>query len=399
MPRLSRGSERQARLTRDWRFELLRIISMILIVGAHFLSCDNWALRTDPVRSLSWMGSLHSACISLGQVGVCLFVLISAYFMARSASSPTTRFVKVWLQLFVYSALLMLAYALLDARAFLPERFSGYLHGAGSPISRNALISLFPFLGLNYWFASAYLVVILVSPFLVKAFVAFGPLESRRLLGFLLFVTFAWKCINPSVQYFNDVAYLASVFLLGVYIRLFADDVIVSTRRLIASCALCFLACAVGTHAIGNASVGLLAEMKYPGNLLTAGPGAVPILSLIMAASIFIWMKGMRCTDEMASGGIARLICRLSPYMFGIYLLHENMFFKPMLWGIVFRLAEPQGILMKFLFAACVIAAVFICCLGVAAVISIFALNPLARVTAPLREKLCHWADGALYGQ
>ena len=36
---------------RDWRFELLRIFSMLLIVATHYFASDNWAVHTDPARA------------------------------------------------------------------------------------------------------------------------------------------------------------------------------------------------------------------------------------------------------------------------------------------------------------------------------------------------------------
>lgn len=48
----------------------------------------------------------------IGQVGVALFMLISAYFLAFSTSNPCTRLVKPWTQVFIYSfGLLVLFFA------------------------------------------------------------------------------------------------------------------------------------------------------------------------------------------------------------------------------------------------------------------------------------------------
>ena len=67
---------------RDWRFELLRIFSMLLIVATHYFASDNWAVHTDPARAGSWAASAHDSLIMTGQIGVTLFVLISAYFLS-----------------------------------------------------------------------------------------------------------------------------------------------------------------------------------------------------------------------------------------------------------------------------------------------------------------------------
>lgn len=38
---------------RNWHFELLRIISMFLIVATHYFAEDDWAVRIDPTLSRS----------------------------------------------------------------------------------------------------------------------------------------------------------------------------------------------------------------------------------------------------------------------------------------------------------------------------------------------------------
>ena len=46
---------------RDWRFELLRIIAMFLIVATHFYAADNWSIHTDPNLSRTWASAAHDS--------------------------------------------------------------------------------------------------------------------------------------------------------------------------------------------------------------------------------------------------------------------------------------------------------------------------------------------------
>lgn len=73
---------------RDWRFELLRIIAMFLIVASHFYSADNWSVHTSLSLVKSWASAAHDSLAMLGQIGVSFFVLISAYFLAFNTKSP-----------------------------------------------------------------------------------------------------------------------------------------------------------------------------------------------------------------------------------------------------------------------------------------------------------------------
>lgn len=88
---------------RDWRFELLRIFSMFLIVATHYFASDNWDVHVNPARFNSWATAVHDSFIMLGQIGVTLFVLISAYFLSSRNDSPIPRMIKLWTQVFIYS--------------------------------------------------------------------------------------------------------------------------------------------------------------------------------------------------------------------------------------------------------------------------------------------------------
>lgn len=89
---------------RDWRFELLRIIAMFLIVATHFYAADNWSIHTDPNLSRTWASAAHDSLAMFGQIGVSFFILISAYFLAFNKKNPVPRLIRLWIQIFIYSA-------------------------------------------------------------------------------------------------------------------------------------------------------------------------------------------------------------------------------------------------------------------------------------------------------
>lgn len=66
---------------RNSNLELLRIISMFLIVLGHFAWQTNWSVNND--TSLIRLGAIHCLWIG-GKLGVNLFILISGYFLINS---------------------------------------------------------------------------------------------------------------------------------------------------------------------------------------------------------------------------------------------------------------------------------------------------------------------------
>ena len=61
--------------TRNWHFELLRIISMLLIVATHYFASANFNIKSASDSSGTWKIAIRNSLQMSGQVGVTLFVL------------------------------------------------------------------------------------------------------------------------------------------------------------------------------------------------------------------------------------------------------------------------------------------------------------------------------------
>lgn len=296
---------------RDWRFELLRIIAMFLIVASHFYSADNWSVHTSLSLVKSWASAAHDSLAMLGQIGVSFFVLISAYFLAFNTKSPFLRVLKLWLQIFIYSVGSLLVYCMLCSTSFMPTDLKG-------GVSFRAIISsLLPITYNAYWFMSAFCVLTLLTPFI-------------------------WKLANPSNQYFTDVTYLTTIFMIGVFIRRYQPRIPqIRSWQCLLILAIGFFVCIVGTYFIkSNPNI---SEYGYNSNILTAGSGASPIISVTIATIIFIHItqgKTKHITEP-----IANFILHVSPATFGVYLIHENFLIKPILWHYIFLIPESHGLL------------------------------------------------------
>lgn len=81
------------RKSRNSNIELLRIISLFLIIVGHFSWHTNWSLNGT---SIFLESTIHSLWIG-GKLGVDIFVLISGYFLVKSHYKLSS-FVRIWLQ-------------------------------------------------------------------------------------------------------------------------------------------------------------------------------------------------------------------------------------------------------------------------------------------------------------
>lgn len=91
-------------MKRDSRFEVLRIVSMFMILLFHYQYFSQpWRLTGH--HSFSFF-LLPSAYLELGKLGVYLFVMITGYFVGNSKWSLNKgahKAVQVWLETFFYA--------------------------------------------------------------------------------------------------------------------------------------------------------------------------------------------------------------------------------------------------------------------------------------------------------
>ena len=132
---------------RKSNFELLRIISIVLILF-HHLAYHNelYFLANDNINK--YIGIF---LFTFGKIGVNLFVLISGYFMINQSLKLKKLFM-LWLQIFIYSAGIMLIMTCL--KIYNPTGIFDVLKYF-LPISYNI-----------YWFATAYIGMYLFTPFI-----------------------------------------------------------------------------------------------------------------------------------------------------------------------------------------------------------------------------------------
>ena len=329
---------------RNSRIEALRLLSMLMIVAGHYFSEDNWACHTDGSLLHSWSACFHNALIMFGQIGVCLFVLISAFFLSKSNSSPKRRLIRLWVQVEFYSVTFLALFAFLIRYGLIDQGYAEWLS------FKNVLTSFFPVVQGAYWFISAFFVLNLVAPYVNKLLNVMDGSAVRNFAVWFCMVTFAWKYINPSNCYFNDILYLAAVYIIGYIVSRYLDQLPrVNLLTVFVIICFCYLAVAVGTRLITSSTVANLG-MSYPSNLFIAGPGASPLFSLLAACPLFIYVvqKG----PSFKLDWFNFVINSLASATLGVYLIHENMFLKPFIWATVFQLSDPASILGKMVLSS-----------------------------------------------
>ena len=154
---------------------------MLAIVSGHLLSQSSLA---------GVEGTNHILAMLLGsgvRIGVNVFLLLGVWFMV-DAKFKAERIVRLYLEVVFYSV---------------PMTIGLYLAGQAGGM-RNVIQGLLPFFGRSVWFASAYISLIALSPFLNKVFLL--PKRSQQVLLVLLVILF---CIVPTIPCSTPLDYLA----------------------------------------------------------------------------------------------------------------------------------------------------------------------------------------------
>lgn len=192
--------------TRNSNHELLRIVSMYMIVFIH----TNMYLGDFCNGSIGkfFNGFVNGIC----NIGVSCFILISGYYGVRFS-----------VQKLVKMECMMITYSLLETMILclaLPEQMQG------AALLEQLVKSFLPFTTRKYWFYSCYVCLLLLSGYIQKFIEKLEQKEFERLL-LLLIVLFS---VLPTLFYFElipdngkGLVQMIMVYMMGRYIRMYRD--------------------------------------------------------------------------------------------------------------------------------------------------------------------------------
>lgn len=305
---------------RQSNFELLRIVSMILIVlhhlGYYAPSTADDPLKTGVLLLFAWGGKL----------GVNLFILISGYMTACSTFKSRS-LLRVIFETVFFSVSILLLYLI----------FNPTVVDSGS----NIVKSFIPCISSMYWFVTSYIGMVIVSPVLRSLLNKLNQEQLRRFL-ILMFVPLS---LIPTFTHMdlivNGFVWFVYLYLVAGYIRLWGVS---WSRRL--NFRLIFLSFAV-VYLSSFAISCVCGERKMP---LTAMNS---IFMLCLSVCVF------KAASELNIGSIT-FINKMAAGSFSVYLIHENWLIRKTLWPSLEPVySSPSALLLlEGLLFACMLFAV-----------------------------------------
>ncbi|AMV69614.1 hypothetical protein AH70_02140 [Pediococcus damnosus LMG 28219] len=298
-------------MKRNSNIELLRIVSIVFILLSHFSLWSEWDTSHHGLFSYA----LTMIYQPLGKFGAYAFVLITSYFSVKKNIDPIEHEKKQLKHSFVtmqevwfYSILIFVVTWALNIM---------------QPSFENVIKALFPFISQEYWFVTAYIMLVLLIPFLNIVSV---QLDFRGHLA-LLFTLLLFDTLS---LFRNGTMsdYLASfivVYFIGTFLRKYQDKLKpIKTWRLHATIIIIWI--------LEMLSMVILYHMGYGSNSVHFTD---KLLGFVGAAAIFLIVL-------RSKKFYSPIINKIAKTVFSAYLLTDNPFIRHFVWDHIFQTYKFQ---------------------------------------------------------
>lgn len=170
---------------RNYNIDILRSIIMLFIVIWHAIIHGIIISKNVDLTNLSQIEIGNYGIIQLlaylTSISVNCFVLISGYFSINSKRVNYDRIIKIWLQTVFYSFII---YLLLSTLGIIPLEFTTIIK------------SLLPILTRQYWFITAYIPLMLMSPYISKLITENSQKDNIKVLLILSLFTITFFSVK-----------------------------------------------------------------------------------------------------------------------------------------------------------------------------------------------------------
>ena len=318
--------------TRNSSFELLRILSMALIVMHHYTVHGGFDFMSPFSLRLYFV-----QCLAMGgKLGVNVFVLVSGYFLCKS-NFKWQRLIKLELEVIFYSCIIGVIFFI-----FFPERES----------LKNLLGELTPLRSSRYWFYNTYFVCFLLSPFINKLISALNKDEFKKIL---ILLSVLWVVIPFFPKFgalqMSELGWFIYLYLCAAYIRIFNDDFTKkSTVYILLGITgyILLLFSVLAFDLLGFIDSRFQSKFDY----------FLPMNSILVFASSLLLLIGFSKWNIGCKKGINTV----ASTTFGIYLIHDNHLLSPFLWIDLFKNATYLNTNTIFIHAFLLIIFIFVSC-------------------------------------
>ncbi len=295
----------EKRASRKTGPELLRIVAMAMIVTLHYLDKGGilpaWKgeqILTLPEGEALWLEALCQPAVNA-------FVLLTGYFGLTFGKKYYSRLFGLWGMTLFYSLAIGLPGLFLTGTADL----------------YSLLECLLPVLTNRYWFITAYLLLMLIAPFLEEGIMVLSRRDYRFLLGIMLVLFCGAKSLLPILRLPLDdqgysVLWFLVLYLLGRYFGRFGlpfgrGKLLPFLFWLGAGSSTLLLTIIFRGVALSTGRLAEVTDYAYCYNHLFC------LLSSVGLLTFFVRL-------ELSPAMLRRAVIHIAPLTLGVYLIHEH---------------------------------------------------------------------------
>lgn len=320
---------------RNSALEILRIISMLMIVFHHFAIHGEFKWETNFITVPHlW----YNFIILWGKLGVNLFVLISGYFLIsdKDCSINIKKILKFLGQVVFYSVLI----------------YSLFVIFMGESLNVESIIkAFFPIAFQNWWFASTYFLLFLIHPFLNMGLIA---LDKKSYQKFIILFVFIWSVlltIMSKTYQSNEFVWFVLLYAIAGYARLYGFNEKMTSKQYFILAFIIMLITYLATNYITfletKNEIGTGHELYFSDMQKTT-----TFFSAICLFMAFVKIKPF----------YNKWVNIISSATFGVYLLHDSNYTRTFLWHDLFKNSNYQETAMIIPYSIFVVFIVYIAC-------------------------------------
>lgn len=286
---------------RNSNLELLRIVSIIMILILHYLNRNmGGALKNTLEGTTNYYVIRFIESLSI--IAVNCFVLISAYFMVNKDIIKLNKIINLIFISIFYGCILYIVSIVIKIQQFNLQSFG------------KSLIFIYG----SKWFLGSYIILCLLSPFLNKIIKALNRDNYKKLLIIVIIAFSIIPTLFSQVSY-NDRGYgvlnFITLYFIGGYLRLHYQ---VNKSRLYYF--IVYLLCSLMTTLMVISKIKIIDDIWWCYN---------SIFNIISSISLFLFFLKLNIKSYV--------INYLATFCFPIYIIHSDNSINTFLYRFVFK--------------------------------------------------------------
>lgn len=337
---------------RNSSLELLRIISILLIILHHFAIHRDYNNQTISNRLF-----LDLAIIG-GKVGVTIFILITGYYMIENKWS-LKKVIKIILETLFYTVGITITFYL-----------SGYL-----TLTKEIIyISLTPIIHSTYWFVTTYIILYLLTPFINKMLKQLTKKEYEKFVIILIIIQSIIPMIFLVENTISNLGWFILIYSIGAYIKLYPNKYFENkslNKKL-----------TIILYFILYGIMILIDYLNYKYNISLKKIDSIYYTNInsifILLISICLFLCFLKI--EIKSNKIINILAKST---LGVYIIHDNPFMRRFLWKVIFTYQYNLETWKLIIFAIDSVFLVYITCI----IIDQIRLNTIDKIENKIIEK------------